>query len=98
MNLTRANRFQLWRCRSRKAGQRRPRPSAIRLAAARSVILVDVTGGAYAENRPYLLPETLGELTGPVSGIVALPLRRTGQNGPSSTSMTRPSATSCTSA
>ena len=75
MNPTRANRFRLWRFRSRKAGQRRPRPSAIRLAAARSVSLVDVTGGAYIENRPYLLPETLGELTGPVSGIVVLPLR-----------------------
>jgi hypothetical protein len=34
-----------------------------------------VTGGAYAENRPYLLPETLSELTGPVSGTVVLPLR-----------------------
>jgi hypothetical protein len=29
----------------------------------------------YAENRPYLLAETLGELTGPVSGRVLLPLR-----------------------
>ena len=28
--------------------------------------LLDVTGRAYAENRPYLLPETLGEVTGPV--------------------------------
>jgi hypothetical protein len=34
-----------------------------------------VTGGSYAENRPYLLPETLGELTGPVAGMVQLPLR-----------------------
>jgi hypothetical protein len=34
-----------------------------------------VTGRTYAENRPYLLPETLGELVGPVSGVVRLPLR-----------------------
>ena len=34
-----------------------------------------VTGGSLAENRPYLLPETLGELTGPVAGMVQLPLR-----------------------
>ena len=34
-----------------------------------------MTGGSYAENRPYLLPETLGELTGPVAGMVQLPLR-----------------------
>lgn len=33
------------------------------------------TGRTYAENRPYLLPETLGELVGPVSGAVRLPLR-----------------------
>lgn len=48
---------------------------APRVTAPCSVTLVDVTGSAYAENRPYLLPETLGELTGPVSGIVVLPLR-----------------------
>lgn len=29
----------------------------------------------YAENRPYLLPETLGELAGPVTGVIQLPLR-----------------------
>jgi len=34
-----------------------------------------VTGRTYAENRPYLLPETLGELVGPVAGVVRLPLR-----------------------
>jgi hypothetical protein len=32
-------------------------------------------GRTYAENRPYLLPDTLGELAGPVSGAVQLPLR-----------------------
>jgi hypothetical protein len=34
-----------------------------------------VAGRTYAENRPYLLPDTLGELTGPVTGVVQLPLR-----------------------
>jgi hypothetical protein len=34
-----------------------------------------VTGRTYAENRPYLVPETLGELVGPVTGAVQLPLR-----------------------
>jgi hypothetical protein len=34
-----------------------------------------VSGRTYAENRPYLLPDTLGELTGPVTGVVQLPLR-----------------------
>jgi hypothetical protein len=34
-----------------------------------------VTGRTYAENRPYLLPETLGELGGPLTGVVRLPLR-----------------------
>ena len=29
----------------------------------------------YAENRPYLLPETLRELAGPVTGVIQLPLR-----------------------
>jgi hypothetical protein len=37
--------------------------------------LGSVTARSYPENRPYLLPETLGELTGPVAGIVQLPLR-----------------------
>ena len=36
--------------------------------------LLDVTGRTYAENRPYLLPETLGELAGPVTGVIRLPL------------------------
>jgi hypothetical protein len=34
-----------------------------------------MAGRTYAENRPYLLPETLGELAGPVTGVVQLPLR-----------------------
>lgn len=34
-----------------------------------------MTGRTYAENRPYLLPETLGELVGPLSGAVRLPSR-----------------------
>jgi hypothetical protein len=34
-----------------------------------------MAGGTYAENRPYLLPETLGELEGPLSGVIRLPLR-----------------------
>ena len=34
-----------------------------------------MTGRTYAENRPYLLPETLGELVGPLDGAVRLPLR-----------------------
>jgi hypothetical protein len=34
-----------------------------------------MAGRTYAENRPYLVPETLLELTGPVSGVVYLPLR-----------------------
>jgi hypothetical protein len=37
--------------------------------------LVAMAGRTYAENRPYLLPETLGELTGPVTGVIQLPLR-----------------------
>ena len=36
---------------------------------------MSVAGGTYAENRPYLLPETLGELAGPLTGVVLLPLR-----------------------
>ena len=27
---------------------------------------MSVAGGTYTENRPYLLPETLGELAGPL--------------------------------
>jgi hypothetical protein len=34
-----------------------------------------MAGRTYAENRPYLLPQTLGELTGPVTGVMQLPLR-----------------------
>ncbi|HUY47107.1 MAG TPA: hypothetical protein VMV92_15465 [Streptosporangiaceae bacterium] len=34
-----------------------------------------MAGRTYAENRPYLLPETLGELAGPVTGVIQLPLR-----------------------
>jgi hypothetical protein len=34
-----------------------------------------MAGRTYAENRPYLLPETLEELVGPVVGVVRLPLR-----------------------
>jgi hypothetical protein len=34
-----------------------------------------MAGRTHAENRPYLLPETLGELAGPVTGVVQLPLR-----------------------
>jgi len=37
--------------------------------------LMSVAGGTYAENRPYLLPETLGELAGPLTGVVLLPPR-----------------------
>lgn len=37
--------------------------------------LVSMAGRTYAENRPYLLPETLGELAGPVTGVIWLPLR-----------------------
>jgi len=34
-----------------------------------------MAGRTYAENRPYLLPETLAELAGPVTGVIWLPLR-----------------------
>lgn len=34
-----------------------------------------MAGGTYAEYRPYLLPETLGELEGPLTGVVQLPVR-----------------------
>lgn len=36
---------------------------------------MSVAGRTYAESRPYLLPETLGELAGPLAGVVQLPLR-----------------------
>lgn len=32
-----------------------------------------MAGRTYAENRPYLLPETLEELTGPKAGAILLP-------------------------
>ena len=41
----------------------------------RRAMLIIVSGRTYAENRPYLLPETLGELDGPLTGAVRLPLR-----------------------
>lgn len=34
-----------------------------------------MTGRTYAENRPYLVPETMEELAGPLTGIVMLPER-----------------------
>ena len=34
-----------------------------------------MTSRTYAESRPYLVPDTLEELTGPVDGAVRLPLR-----------------------
>ena len=34
-----------------------------------------MAGGGYAESRPYLLPDALGELVGPLTGVVQLPLR-----------------------
>jgi len=34
-----------------------------------------MAGRTYAENHPYVLPRTLGELAGPVTGTVQLPLR-----------------------
>jgi hypothetical protein len=34
-----------------------------------------MAGRTYAENRPYVLPDSLGELAGPVTGTVQLPLR-----------------------
>jgi hypothetical protein len=40
-----------------------------------SATLLGVTGRTYADNRPYLLPDTLGELVGPVTGVVRLPSR-----------------------
>jgi len=36
-------------------------------------VLVAVAGRTYAENRSYLLPETLGELAGLVTGVRELP-------------------------
>jgi hypothetical protein len=38
-------------------------------------MLVSMAGRTYADSRPYLLPETLRELAGPLSGVVQLPLR-----------------------
>lgn len=37
--------------------------------------LWSVTGRTYADNRPYLVPETLGELVGPQNGVIRLPSR-----------------------
>lgn len=37
--------------------------------------LRSVTGRTYAENRPYLVPETIEELAGPPTGVVMLPER-----------------------
>lgn len=34
-----------------------------------------MAGRTYAENRPYLLPDSLDELAGPVTGAIQLPLR-----------------------
>jgi hypothetical protein len=34
-----------------------------------------MTARTYSENRPYLLPATLGELIGPETGVAQLPLR-----------------------
>lgn len=34
-----------------------------------------MAGRTYAENRPYVLPDNLGELIGAVTGAVQLPLR-----------------------
>lgn len=34
-----------------------------------------MAGQTYAENRPYVLPEALTELVGPVTGVVQLPSR-----------------------
>ena len=34
-----------------------------------------MVGGTYVENRTYLLPDTLRELAGPVTGVIQLPLR-----------------------
>jgi hypothetical protein len=34
-----------------------------------------MAGRTYAENRPYVLPESLGELAGPLTGVIRLPLR-----------------------
>lgn len=75
MNHVRTNAFHVLRRWARATAQRCLRLSTIGTDEVRSVTLVDVTGGAYAENRPYLVPETLSELSGPVSGIVVLPLR-----------------------
>jgi hypothetical protein len=34
-----------------------------------------MAGRTYAENRPYIVPDTLAELAGPVDGVIQLPLR-----------------------
>ncbi len=36
---------------------------------------MSMAGRTYAESQPYLLPETLGELAGPLTGVIQLPLR-----------------------
>jgi hypothetical protein len=36
---------------------------------------MSMAGRTYADSRPYLLPETLGELAGPLTGVVQLPVR-----------------------
>ena len=55
--------------------------------------LESIAGGGYAESRPYLLPDALGELVGPLTGVVQLPLRLDWSERRSSVSMTRPSGT-----
>jgi hypothetical protein len=40
-----------------------------------SATLMTMAGRTYAENRPYVLPESLGELAGPLTGVIQLPLR-----------------------
>jgi len=50
-------------------------PAALPSFADRWTTLLSVASRTYAENRPYLLPETLAELVGPVSGAVQLPSR-----------------------
>ena len=52
-----------------------------------------MTGRTCAECRPYLLPETLGELDGPLTGAVWLPLRLDWWSRLSFTWMTRLSGT-----
>jgi hypothetical protein len=40
-----------------------------------SATLMTMAGRTYAENRPYVLPGSLGELAGPLAGVIQLPLR-----------------------